>query len=120
MREFADVARQEYLAVAIPSCLRPQIDLGTEPRRGRQLHTFGNDSAFVAEVAAAYVEGFQLSPDLGPTSVATMAKHFLGGGRSRAARTRTSRRGAGRSTRAVGSRTTWWRSARPSPRAPRP
>ncbi len=80
VREFADVARQEYLAVGIRSCLHPQIDLGTEPRWGRQLHTFGNDSAFVAEVAAAYVEGFQLSPDLGPTSVATMAKHFPGGG----------------------------------------
>ena len=80
VREFADVARQEYLAVGIRSCLHPQIDLGTEPRWGRQFHTFGNDSAFVAEVAAAYVEGFQLSPDLGPTSVATMAKHFPGGG----------------------------------------
>jgi beta-glucosidase len=80
VREFADVARQEYLAVGIRSCLHPQIDLGTEPRWGRQFHTFGNDSAFVADVAAAYVEGFQLGPDLGPTSVATMAKHFPGGG----------------------------------------
>jgi len=80
VREFAEVARQEYLAVGIRSSLHPQIDLGTEPRWGRQFHTFGNDSAFVAEVAAAYIEGFQLSPDLGPTSVATMAKHFPGGG----------------------------------------
>ncbi|GAB2590179.1 glycoside hydrolase family 3 protein [Microlunatus antarcticus] len=80
VREFADAARQEYLAVGIRSALHPQIDLGTEPRWGRQFHTFGNDSAFVADVAAAYVEGFQLGPDLGPTSVATMAKHFPGGG----------------------------------------
>ena len=83
VRAFADVARQEYLAVGIRSALHPQIDLGTEPRWGRQLHTFGNDSAFVAEVAAAYVEGFQLDRDLGPTSVATMAKHFPGGGPQR-------------------------------------
>ena len=80
VREFAEIARQEYVAVGIRSSLHPQIDLGTEPRWGRQFHTFGNDSAFVAEVAAAYVEGFQLDRDLGPTSVATMAKHFPGGG----------------------------------------
>ncbi|HEU5485344.1 MAG TPA: glycoside hydrolase family 3 N-terminal domain-containing protein [Microlunatus sp.] len=80
VREFADIARQEYLAVGIRSSLHPQIDLGTEPRWGRQFHTFGNDSAFVADVAAAYIEGFQQLRDLGPTSVATMAKHFPGGG----------------------------------------
>lgn len=80
VREFADVARQEYLAVGIRSSLHPQIDLDTEPRWGRQFHTFGNDASFVAEVAAAYIEGFQLNRELGPTSVATMAKHFPGGG----------------------------------------
>ncbi len=80
VREFAEIARQEYVAVGIRSSLHPQIDLGTEPRWGRQFHTFGNDSAFVAEVAAAYIEGFQLDRDLGPGSVATMAKHFPGGG----------------------------------------
>jgi beta-glucosidase len=83
VREFADIARQEYVAVGIRSALHPQIDLGTEPRWGRQFHTFGNDSAFVAEVAAAYIEGFQQRRDLGPTSVATMAKHFPGGGPQR-------------------------------------
>ncbi|HVK35181.1 MAG TPA: glycoside hydrolase family 3 N-terminal domain-containing protein, partial [Microlunatus sp.] len=80
VREFAEIARQEYVAVGIRSSLHPQIDLGTEPRWGRQFHTFGNDSGFVAEVAAAYIEGFQLDRDLGPGSVATMAKHFPGGG----------------------------------------
>ena len=80
VREFADVARQEYVAVGIRSALHPQIDLGTEPRWGRQFHTFGNDSGFVAEVAAAYIEGFQLDAGLGPTSVAAMTKHFPGGG----------------------------------------
>ena len=83
VREFAEAARQEYVAVGIRSALHPQVDLGTEPRWGRQFHTFGNDSAFVAEVAAAYVEGFQLDRALGPASVATMAKHFPGGGPQR-------------------------------------
>ena len=80
IREFADIARQEYLAVGIRSSLHPQIDLTTEPRWGRQFHSFGNDAAFVADVAAAYIEGFQRRPELGPDSVATMAKHFPGGG----------------------------------------
>lgn len=83
IRQFADIARQEYLAVGIRSSLHPQIDLGTEPRWGRQFHTFGNDSGFVAEAAAAYIEGFQIDRDLGPSSVATMTKHFPGGGPQR-------------------------------------
>lgn len=82
VREFADIARQEYVAVGIRSSLHPQIDLGTEPRWGRQFHTFGNDSSFVADVTAAYIEGFQQTRDLRPTSVATMAKHFPAVGRS--------------------------------------
>lgn len=80
VRTFADIARQEYIAVGIRAALHPQIDLGTEPRWGRQFHTFGNDADFVADVAAAYIEGFQVDRDLGATSVATMAKHFPGGG----------------------------------------
>jgi beta-glucosidase len=80
VRQFADIARQEYLAVGIRSSLHPQIDLTTEPRWGRQFHSFGNDAAFVSDVAAAYIEGFQRRPELGPDSVATMAKHFPGGG----------------------------------------
>ena len=80
IREFADIARQEYVAVGIRSALHPQIDLVTEPRWGRQFHSFGNDAEFVADVAAAYIDGFQRRPELGPDSVATMAKHFPGGG----------------------------------------
>lgn len=80
VREFADVVRQEYVALGVRSALHPQIDLGTEPRWGRQFHTFGNDPEVVADAAQAYVEGLQGSPELGPTSVAAMAKHFPGGG----------------------------------------
>jgi beta-glucosidase len=80
VRAFADIARQEYVAVGIRSALHPQLDLGTEPRWGRQFHTFGSDAGFVAEVAQAYIDGFQIGPELGPQSVATMAKHFPGGG----------------------------------------
>ncbi len=80
IRAFAEIARQEYCAVGIRSALHPQIDLCTEPRWGRQFHSYGNDADFVADVAAAYLDGFQVRPELGPDSVAIMAKHFPGGG----------------------------------------
>ena len=80
IKEFADIVRQEYVAVGIRSALHPQIDLGTEPRWGRQFHTWGSNAQLTADIAQAYIEGLQGSPDLGPTSVAAMAKHFPGGG----------------------------------------
>lgn len=80
IREFADIARQEYCAVGIRAALHPQIDLTTEPRWGRQYHSFGQRAAKAREFTAAYLAGFQQGPELGPTSVACMAKHFPGGG----------------------------------------
>jgi len=79
VHEFADIARQEYLAVGIRVALHPQIDLATEPRWSRISSTFGEDSQLTSRLVAAYVEGFQ-TETLGPNSVATMTKHFPGGG----------------------------------------
>lgn len=79
VREFADVARREYVAVGIRAALHPQIDLATEPRWGRQAQTLGQDAARVAEFTAAYLQGFQ-GDELGPDSVACTTKHFPGGG----------------------------------------
>jgi beta-glucosidase len=79
VERFADIARQEYLAVGLRLALHPQVDLATEPRWSRQLQTFGEDAELVARLGAAYVRGFQ-GPALGPESVATMVKHFPGGG----------------------------------------
>ncbi len=76
---FADIARQEYLAVGLRVALHPQIDLATEPRWARQVNTFGEDAELSGRLGAAYVRGFQGS-ELGPQSVATMVKHFPGGG----------------------------------------
>ncbi|HUQ61488.1 glycoside hydrolase family 3 N-terminal domain-containing protein [Lentzea sp.] len=45
----------------------------------RQAGTFGQDSALTAELAVAYVRGFQ-GPSLGPVSVACTSEHFPGGG----------------------------------------
>jgi beta-glucosidase-like glycosyl hydrolase len=79
VREFADIARQEYVAVGIRAALHPTLDLATEPRWGRQAGTFGQDPDLVTELGVAYLQGFQ-QEDLGPGSVACTAKHFPGGG----------------------------------------
>lgn len=76
---FADIARQEYLAVGFRAALHPQIDLATEPRWPRISSTFGEDAELTARLVAAYVRGFQ-GATLGHTSVSTMTKHFPGGG----------------------------------------
>ncbi len=76
---FADIARQEYLAVGLRSALHPVADLATEPRWARVNGTFGEDNQLAAKLTAAYIRGFQ-GPALGAESVACMTKHFPGGG----------------------------------------
>jgi beta-glucosidase len=76
---FADIARREYLAVGIRVALHPQADLATEPRWARISGTFGEDADLASRLVAAYVRGFQ-GIRLGRQSVATMVKHFPGGG----------------------------------------
>lgn len=76
---FADIARQEYLAVGLRVALHPQIDLTTEPRWARINATFGEDAELTSRLAVAYIRGFQ-GEHLGASSVSTMAKHFPGGG----------------------------------------
>lgn len=79
VQEFADIARQEYLAVGLRAALHPMVDLATEPRWGRINGTFGEDSALTARLTAAYIRGFQ-GDEIGPQSVACTTKHFPGGG----------------------------------------
>jgi len=77
--QFADVSRQEYLAVGIRQGLHPQVDLATEPRWPRIAGTFGEDAALSSRMATAYIKGYQ-GEKLGANSVAVMTKHFPGGG----------------------------------------
>jgi len=77
--QFADISRQEYLAVGIRQGLHPQVDLATEPRWPRVSGTFGEDAALTSRMATAYIKGYQ-GEKLGSNSVATMTKHFPGGG----------------------------------------
>ncbi|WP_243064246.1 glycoside hydrolase family 3 protein [Humibacter sp. RRB41] len=79
LQRFADIARQEYLAVGLRVALHPQIDLATETRWSRISGTFGEDADLTSRLVVGYIHGFQ-GEELGTRSVATMVKHFPGGG----------------------------------------
>jgi beta-glucosidase len=79
VREFGNIARQEYLATGIRTALHPMADLATEPRWARISGTFGEDADLASRMTVAYIQGFQ-GETLGETSVSCMIKHFPGGG----------------------------------------
>lgn len=79
MREFGDIARQEYTAVGFRLAISPMADLATEPRWWRINGTFGEDAEVSARLTKAYILGFQ-GDSLHSQSVACIAKHFTGGG----------------------------------------
>ncbi|NHF59579.1 glycoside hydrolase family 3 protein [Flavobacteriaceae bacterium TP-CH-4] len=79
VREFADIARQEYLAIGIRLAQHPMADIATDPRWARVNGTFGEDAHLSAALTKAYILGFQ-GDSLGTNSVACQTKHFAGGG----------------------------------------
>ncbi|MFY0688736.1 MAG: glycoside hydrolase family 3 C-terminal domain-containing protein [Cyclobacteriaceae bacterium] len=79
VREFGDIARQEYNAVGIRVALHPMADLGTEPRWARINSVFSEDAYMTSRLTRAYIQGFQ-GDSLDANSVACMVKHFSGGG----------------------------------------
>jgi len=87
VKEFGEIASREYRALGITTALSPQIDLATEPRWSRVSGTFGESPLLSADMARAYVDGFQTSEDeneieggWGFVSVNAMMKHWPGGG----------------------------------------
>lgn len=87
VQRFGEIASEEYRALGISTALSPQIDLGTEPRWNRIKGTFGEDSRLAADLARAYVDGFQTSTGeaeitggWGYHSVNAMVKHWPSGG----------------------------------------
>jgi len=85
--QFGKIAAKEYRALGITTALSPQIDLGTEPRWSRINGTFGEGPQLDADMARAYVDGFQTSSGeaeiangWGYSSVNAMIKHWPGGG----------------------------------------
>ncbi len=87
VRQFGKIAAREYRALGITTALSPQIDLATEPRWSRVSGTFGESPQLSADMARAYVDGFQtstgdkeISAGWGYASVNAMVKHWPGGG----------------------------------------
>ena len=85
--QFGSIASKEYRALGIATALSPQIDLATEPRWNRFVGTFGEDPYLATDMARAYVDGFQTSPQAikaydgwGNYSVNAMVKHWPSGG----------------------------------------
>ena len=78
-REFADIARQEWLSVGLRKGYMYMADLCTEPRWSRVNGTFGEDAHWVAKMIREIILGFQ-GEKLNSGSVALTTKHFPGGG----------------------------------------
>ena len=85
--QFGSIASKEYRALGIATALSPQIDLATEPRWNRFVGTFGEDPNLATDMARAYVDGFQTTPQAikaydgwGNYSVNAMVKHWPSGG----------------------------------------
>ena len=79
IREFADIARQEWAAVGLRKGYMYMADLATEPRWQRVEGTFGENAEWAGQMMSEIVLGFQGSK-LSPASVALTIKHFPGGG----------------------------------------
>jgi beta-glucosidase len=87
VKNFGHIAASEYRALGITTALSPQVDIATEPRWNRVSGTFGEDPKLAADMARAYIDGFQTSTGnkeiaggWGYNSVNAMVKHWPGGG----------------------------------------
>ncbi|MEZ4952183.1 MAG: glycoside hydrolase family 3 N-terminal domain-containing protein [Saprospiraceae bacterium] len=78
VKQFADIVRQEYMAVGIRESLHPQIDLATEPRWPRINGNFSEDAELTARLVKPLIRGMQNTSLT--EGVACMTKHFPGGG----------------------------------------
>ena len=93
MKKFGYIAAEEYRALGIATALSPQVDLATDPRWSRFSGTYGEGTKLATDLARAYCDGFQTSPDgfridgaWGYQSVNAMVKHWYGYGAQEAGR----------------------------------
>ena len=93
VKKFGQIAATEYRALGITTALSPQVDISTDPRWNRVSGTFGENPKLSADMARAYVDGFQTSTGnkeiangWGYNSVNAMVKHWPGGGSGEAGR----------------------------------
>jgi beta-glucosidase len=93
VESFGRIASKEYRALGITTALSPQVDIASDPRWYRTPGTFGESPKLSADIARAYIDGFQSSADSttiangwGYESVNAMVKHWPGGGSGEAGR----------------------------------
>lgn len=79
VKEFAQIAAQEWTAIGMHKGYQYMADIATEPRWERVEGTFGENPELAAKLIKAITEGFQ-GEELGKHSVALTTKHFPGGG----------------------------------------
>ena len=80
---FGEIASEEYRALGIATALSPQVDIATDPRWSRFSGTFGEDPQLATDMARAYCDAFQTTPEAkgwGTKSVNAMVKHWYGYG----------------------------------------
>ena len=80
---FGEIASEEYRALGIATALSPQVDIATDPRWSRFSGTFGEDPQLATDMARAYCDAFQTTPEnhgWGMKSVNAMVKHWYGYG----------------------------------------
>ena len=80
---FGEIASEEYRALGIATALSPQVDIATDPRWFRFDGTFGEDPQLATDMAQAYCDAFQTTPETkgwGVKSVNAMVKHWYGYG----------------------------------------
>ena len=80
---FGEIASEEYRALGIATALSPQVDIATDPRWSRFSGTFGEDPQLATDMARAYCDAFQTTPEAkgwGKKSVNAMVKHWYGYG----------------------------------------
>jgi beta-glucosidase len=78
-RRIGEVVARALRATGVTWNFAPGADMGRDPRWGRFYETWGEDPLLTSGMVAASVRG-QQGETLGPTSVATTLKHFVGYG----------------------------------------
>lgn len=81
VRELAEIAREEHIAIGVRMTLSPEADIASEPRWGRVMETFGEDPDLVTGMVTTQVVAFQNGSDgLNADSIVACMKHFPGAG----------------------------------------
>src|ERR1700688_4340223 len=86
VEQAARVAAQETSATGIRWTFSPMVDISRDARWGRMMEGAGEDPFLGAQMAAAYVRGYQGSRLDAPDSIAACAKHYVGYGAAEAGR----------------------------------